>query len=63
MHVFVNTTDVHKLERAKVTNKCMHIMFSSISHELRTPINAFVNANQMIQFASDKVKESLQRKD
>jgi signal transduction histidine kinase len=35
----------------------MHIMFSSISHELRTPINAFINANEMIKFGSDKIKD------
>jgi K+-sensing histidine kinase KdpD len=57
MHVFIDTTDIHKLEKAKVTNKCMHIMFSSISHELRTPINAFVNANEMIKFGADSIKK------
>jgi signal transduction histidine kinase len=57
LHAFVNTTDVHKLEKAKVTNRWMHIMFSSISHELRTPINAFINANEMIKFGSDKIKD------
>jgi signal transduction histidine kinase len=35
----------------------MHIMFSSISHELRTPINAFINANEMIKFGSDRIKD------
>lgn len=48
---------MHKLEKQKMTNELMLMMFTSISHELRTPINAFVNANQMIQFGLDKIKE------
>jgi signal transduction histidine kinase len=59
MHVFVNTTNIHKLEKEKATNKWMHIMFSSISHELRTPINAFFNANEMIKFGLNIIKESI----
>jgi signal transduction histidine kinase len=55
MHVFINTTNIHRLEKAKATNKCMQIMFSSISHELRTPINAFMNANEMIDFSVDNI--------
>jgi signal transduction histidine kinase len=34
-------------------------MFSSISHELRTPINAFLNANEMIKFCLDKLRTSI----
>jgi hypothetical protein len=59
MHVFISTASIHKLESAKATNKCMHIMYSSISHELRTPINAFVNAIEMIKFSSDAIKAKI----
>jgi signal transduction histidine kinase len=33
-------------------------MFSSISHELRTPINAFSNAIEIIKFCSKKIQEN-----
>jgi signal transduction histidine kinase len=63
MHVFVNTTDIQRLEKAKATNKCMHVMFSGISHELRTPLNAFINANEMIKYGSSNIKKSLDEAD
>jgi signal transduction histidine kinase len=62
MHVFINTTDVQKLENAKAKNQWLHILFSSLSHELRTPINAFMNANQMIKYTSGKIRETIVKK-
>ena len=49
MHVFVSTTDIKKLEKEKATNKCLHIMFSSVSHEFRTPLNSFENALTLLE--------------
>lgn len=34
----------------------MHVMFSSISHEFRTPINAFSNALSLLQLNNDRLK-------
>ena len=44
IHVFVNTTTVKRLEAEKTRNELLQIMFSSVSHEFRTPINAFSNS-------------------
>ncbi|CAI2382787.1 unnamed protein product [Moneuplotes crassus] len=41
MHVFTDMTHVKNLEHEKAINKCLHLMFSSVSHEFRTPLNAF----------------------
>jgi len=56
MHVFIDNTNIKKLEKEKATNKWLHIMFSSISHEFRTPLNAFSNA---IEFCKSLEKEQL----
>jgi signal transduction histidine kinase len=62
MHVFINTTDVQKLENAKAKNQWLHVLFSSLSHELRTPVNAFMNANQMIRYTSERIRETIVKK-
>ena len=49
LHVFVNVSSIKRLEKERATNKCLHIMFASISHEFRTPLNAFMNAVDLIQ--------------
>ncbi|CAI2387204.1 unnamed protein product [Moneuplotes crassus] len=41
MHVFTDMTHVKNLEHEKAINKCLHLIFSSVSHEFRTPLNAF----------------------
>ena len=50
MHVFVNTTQVKKLEQEKANRQYQHIMFASLSHELRTPLNAFLNSLYLVKF-------------
>ena len=50
MHVFINTTEVKRLEKEKANRKYQHMMFASLSHELRTPLNAFLNSLNLIQF-------------
>ena len=49
LHVFVNISSIKRLEKVRATNKCLHIMFASISHEFRTPLNAFINAVDLIK--------------
>lgn len=56
MHVFVDTTAVSKLEKAKATSRCLHIMFSSISHEFRTPLNIFANAVELVGLNFGKLR-------
>ena len=48
MHVFIETTNIVKLEKAKNNIKCQKIMFASASHEFRTPLNAIMNSYQFI---------------
>lgn len=55
MHMFIDTTHIKNLEKQKAINKCQHIMLSSISHEFRTPINAFSNSLEMLKFNSNKI--------
>ena len=49
LHVFANISSIKKLEKVRATNKCLHIMFASISHEFRTPLNAFTNVVDLIK--------------
>ena len=44
MHVLIDTTNVAQLEEAKNNIKCQKIMFTSASHEFRTPLNAVMNS-------------------
>jgi len=48
MHVFIETTNIVKLEKAKNNIKCQKIMFASASHEFRTPLNAIMNSYHFI---------------
>lgn len=49
MHVFIDTTDIRKLEEANNNIKCQKIMFASVSHEFRTPLNAILNSYRFIE--------------
>ena len=53
MHVFINTTQVKKLELERANRRYQHMMFASLSHELRTPLNAFANSLYLIKFTFD----------
>lgn len=44
MHVFIDTTDIVKLEEANNNIRCQKIMLTSASHEFRTPLNAIINS-------------------
>ena len=60
MHVFINTTQIQKLEQIKATNRCQKIMFSSVSHEFRTPLNAFFNSLELIGTNVGQIKSTLE---
>ena len=49
MHVLVNITSVVQLEEAKNDIKCQKIMFTSASHEFRTPLNAILNSLDFVK--------------
>ena len=49
IHVFANTTSLKNFEMEKARNECLQLMFSSVSHEFRTPINAFSNSIQLVE--------------
>ena len=48
MHVFIDNTDIVKLEEANNSIRCQKIMFASASHEFRTPLNAIINSYQFM---------------
>jgi len=59
MHVFIDTTDILKLEEAKNNIRCQKIMFASASHEFRTPLNAIVNSLSFIGDYDQAIKREL----
>ena len=58
MHVFIETTNIVNLEKAKNNIKCQKIMFASASHEFRTPLNAIMNSYQFIDNSFNTVVET-----
>jgi hypothetical protein len=51
LHVFIDTTDIYKLEQANNDIRCQKIMFASASHEFRTPLNAILNSFELIKLS------------
>ena len=49
IHVFINTTALKQFEMERARNECLQLMFSSVSHEFRTPLNAFTNSVVMFE--------------
>lgn len=56
MHIFVDTTNIKNLEEEKAKLKCQNIMLASVSHEFRTPLNAFDNSLQLIKLKVQELK-------
>ena len=56
MHVFVDLTDMFRLEEAKNSMRCQKLMFTSASHEFRTPLNAILNSYSLITMVQDSSK-------
>ena len=57
LHVFIDTSQIKKLEEERANNKCQQLMFASVSHELRTPLNAFINSLQLIGITTADMKK------
>jgi len=53
MHIFVETTQIIQLEKAKAQNNYQRQMLANVSHEFRTPLNAM---NMSLIFLKDSVK-------
>ena len=47
MHVFIDTTAMFKLEEATNNIKLQKVMFASVSHEFRTPLNSIINSYRL----------------
>ena len=60
VHVFINTIAIKQFETEKIRNEVLQMMFSSISHEFRTPINAFTNSIYCIELSYKKFLEKLE---
>ena len=60
MHIFVDTTNVKKLEEVKAKSSCQKVMFASISHEFRTPLNAFENSLNLIKAKHDSILKDIE---
>jgi signal transduction histidine kinase len=44
MYLFIDISDIILLEQAKEDIRCKKVMFASLSHELRIPLNAILNS-------------------
>ena len=60
MHSFIDTSQVIRLEEERATNKCQQTMFASVSHEFRTPINAFSNSLLLVRMKVDEIQQKNQ---
>lgn len=54
MHVFIDMTDIMKLEQAQSNIKLQKIMFASVSHEFRTPLNSIINSFSILKHRYEK---------
>ena len=59
MHVFINMTHTKKYETEKSTNELLQLTFSNVSHEFRTPLNAFTNALAILEENNKEVENLL----
>lgn len=59
MHVFVDTTDIRRLEQAHNNIRCQKIMFASASHEFRTPLNAILNSYKFIESSFKSIQTKI----
>jgi signal transduction histidine kinase len=56
MHVFIDVTDIMKLQEANNNIKLQKIMFASASHEFRTPLNSIINSWKFVQGSIKEVE-------
>ena len=59
MHVFIDTTDILRLQEANQKIKLQRIMFASASHEFRTPLNAIINSFKFISVSFKDLVQNL----
>jgi len=57
--VFIDVSDIILLKRAKEDIQAQKVMFASVSHEFRTPLNAILNSYRFIQTSNDTVVKEL----
>ena len=50
----------NKLEEEKAKYSCQKVMFASVSHEFRTPLNAFDNSLNLIKMIHQNVQKDIQ---
>ena len=55
MHVFIDISDIIRLEQAKEDIRCQKVMFASVSHEFRTPLNAILNSYRFIKSSNEEL--------
>ena len=61
MHVFIDTSGIRRLEKANNSIRWQKIMFTSVSHEFRTPLNAIINSCRFVEQLFDQaIKEKSQ---
>jgi signal transduction histidine kinase len=53
--IFTNVSSEKELQREQVMKNYTHIMYTSISHELRTPINAINNSLKALKPFVDEI--------
>ena len=61
MHVFIDQTDVRRLEKAKNDMRCQKIMFASASHEFRTPLNAILNSIDLLEIKNKQIGDYIRK--
>ena len=61
IHVFVNTTAVKQIEVEKARNEWLQLMFSSVSHEFRTPLNAFSNSALLLESSYQQLLQKIDK--
>lgn len=59
MHIFIDSTNIKRLEEEKAKTSCQQLMFASVSHEFRTPLNAFENSLDLIKMNFDGILKSM----
>jgi hypothetical protein len=60
MHVFYINNEILKLEEAKNNIKLQKIMFASVSHEFRTPLNAIIHSYNLMKTSFEKLMNVVQ---
>lgn len=60
MHVFSDTTDIYKLEKARNNIKLQKIMFASASHEFRTPLNAIMSSYEFLKSSYNSISKAIE---